>query len=57
MMSKHRKLMEAFQQMQNQQRLQRNDGVVTDNDAIARNMSFIMDTDVSKAAKCESMAS
>lgn len=55
MMSKHRKLMEAFQQMQSQLKSQRSDGVVTDNDAIARNLSFIMDSDVSKAAKWESM--
>ena len=54
-MSKHRKLMEAFQQMQSQLKSQRSDGVVTDNDAIARNLSFIMDSDVSKAAKWESM--
>lgn len=51
MLSKHRKLIEEFQKMQQQQIVETTDGVVTDHDAIMRNLQFIMDEDVSKAQK------
>jgi len=50
-MSKHRKLMREFQEMQKELKSQQSDGIVTDHDAIARNLQFIMDGDISKAAK------
>lgn len=51
MMSKHRKLMKEFKAMQREMKSQQTDGVVTDHDAIARNLQFIMDGDITKAAK------
>lgn len=43
--------MREFQEMQKELKSQQGDGIVTDHDAIARNLQFIMDGDISKAAK------
>lgn len=43
--------MREFQEMQKELKSQQSDGIVTDHDAIARNLQFIMDGDISKAAK------
>ena len=43
--------MREFQEMQKELKSQQSDGIVTDHDAIARNLQFIMDGDISKASK------
>lgn len=51
MIEKHKKLVKEFQKMQQQLNMENTDGIVTDHDAIMRNLQFIMDEDVSKAQK------
>ena len=45
--------MEKYTKMKEQLKLPKAGKVVTDQDAIARNTDFIMDTDISKAKKYE----
>lgn len=51
LLSRHRQLMKKYAEMKRQLDPKNKTGPITDNDAIARNYNFIMDSDASKAQK------